>query len=271
MSRPIDVWNVDTFDAPLIAVLRSQQQLLVDYFKTDRANYLEREASDRRGPPPSNPYAGAYHGFAEGLVPMMERRTIRSWHHSRMTDREVETARQGGLYPATLATLRARLDDLVAMGELTVDDVTSIFEMSPFQGDRLGSRGDKFWMTSHPHRIDDGGVTSLLAHWGGESAYFNHKEGELLEKLSSIGRPRVFEVAVPLALTPDAYSAAKATIHRYALSLGCHAEWGGFDLYASSPLDADALLRIHSQGEPDFALLARGYPTGFRDRFGDDS
>jgi NAD(P)-dependent dehydrogenase (short-subunit alcohol dehydrogenase family) len=271
MTRPIDVWNVDTFDGPLIAALLSQQQLLLDYFRTDRANYLEREASDHRGPPPSNPFAGAYYRFAEGLVPMMERQTIRAWHHTRMTDREVETARRGGLYPATLATLRTRLEDLVAMGELSVDDATSIFAMSPFQGDALGSRHNRFWMTSHPHRIDDGGVTSLLAHWGGESAYFSHRQDELLEKLSSIGLPRVLEVAVPLALTPDAYSAAKAAIHRYARSLGCHADWGGFDLYTQSPLDADALLRVNTLGEPDFALLARGYPTGFRDRFGDDS
>ncbi|MEQ1689495.1 MAG: hypothetical protein ABL874_13065 [Sphingopyxis sp.] len=220
MTRPIDVWNLDTFDGPLIAALLSQRQLLLDYFRTDRANYLAREASDHRGPPPSNPFAGAYYRFAEGLVPMMERRTIRAWHHTRMTDREVETARRVGLYPATLATLRGRLDDLVAMGELFGDDATSIFEMSPFQGEGSGSRHGKFWMTSHPHRIDDGGVTSLLAHWGGESAYFSHRQGELLETLSGIGLPRVLEVAVPLALTPDAYSAAKAAIYAYARSLG---------------------------------------------------
>jgi len=126
-------------------------------------------------------------------------------------------------------------------------------------------------MTSHPHRIDDSGVTSLLAHWGGESAYFNHDEGEILDRLSNLGTPRVLEIAVPLSVTPDAYSAAKAVIALYARSLDCHADWGGFDLYASSHLGPEALLRVHSGGEPDFATLGRGYPAALHDRLGDDA
>ncbi|MGV2164918.1 hypothetical protein ACQZ40_00950 [Agrobacterium sp. 16-172Ci] len=268
MTRLIDVWNLDTFDASLMRELQNERQLLVDYFATDRANYLEREASDHRGAPPSNPFASAFYRFAEGLMPAMEIRTIRAWHHTRMTNLEVESARQRGLYPATLATLRARLDSLVAAADLTAEEASAVFEASPFQSDRLGSRSGKFWMTSHPQRIDDSGVTSLLAHWGGESAYFNHAEGELLDKLSIIGVPRVLEIAVPVALTPDAYSAAKAVIHLYARSLDCHADWGGFDLYAHAPLGPHALLRVHSAGEPDFDRLASGYPIDFYDRYG---
>jgi hypothetical protein len=125
-------------------------------------------------------------------------------------------------------------------------------------------------MASHPQPINDSSVISLLGCWGGESAYFNHAKGGLLKKLSTIGVPRVLEIAVPLALTRHAYSAAKAVIQLYARSLGCHADWGGFDLYAHSILGPDALLRVHSGGEDDFALLARGYPVDFHDRFRDD-
>ena len=180
MTTLIDVWNLDTFDAALMGELRDQQQLLIDYFATDRTNYLEREASDHRGPKPSNPHASAYYRFAEDLMAVTQTRTIRAWHHTRMTDREVETATSNGLYPATVETLRARLADRVADGDFSADEARVIFEASPFHNDQLGSRGGKFWMTSHPHRIDDSGVTSLLAHWGGESAYFNHDEGEIL-------------------------------------------------------------------------------------------
>ena len=269
-TAPIDVWNLDTFDAALIDVLHSQKQVFVDYFATDRANYLEREASDRRGPPPSNPHASAYYRFADDLMAVMQTRTIRAWHHTRMTDREVASARNNGLYPATLDFLRARLADRVADGDFTSDEARVIFEASPFQNDQLGSRGGKFWMTSHPQRIDDGGVTSLLAHWGGESAYFNHEEGEMLDKLSNLGTPRVFEIAVPLGVTPDAYSAAKAVIALYARSLSCHTEWGGVDLYATSHLGPDRLLNVHSAGEADFVALGRGYPGAYRSRYGED-
>ncbi|WP_030538439.1 hypothetical protein [Sphingobium sp. DC-2] len=271
MTTLIDVWNLDTFDAALMGELRDQQQLLIDYFATDRTNYLEREASDHRGPKPSNPHASAYYRFAEDLMAVTQTRTIRAWHHTRMTDREVETATSNGLYPATVETLRARLADRVADGDFSADEARVIFEASPFHNDQLGSRGGKFWMTSHPHRIDDSGVTSLLAHWGGESAYFNHDEGEILDRLSNLGSPRVLEIAVPLSVTPDAYSAATAVIALYARSLNCHADWGGFDLYASSHLGPEALLRVHSGGEPDFATLGRGYPAAFHDRFGDDA
>jgi hypothetical protein len=131
MTLPIDVWNLGTFDAALIGGLRNQRQLLVDYFRTDRANYLEREASDYRGLPPSNPFAEAYYGFVDELMAVMESRTIRAWHHTRMTDSEVKCARRSGLYPATLETLRTRLEGLVATGDLTIDEARSIFEASP--------------------------------------------------------------------------------------------------------------------------------------------
>jgi hypothetical protein len=56
MTNPIDVWNLDTFDETLMEALRGKQQLITNYFSTERANYLEREASARR-PPSSNSYA----------------------------------------------------------------------------------------------------------------------------------------------------------------------------------------------------------------------
>lgn len=260
MTRLIDIWDVETYDTELIAQLRSQQQHFVDYYTTDRTNYLEREASDRRGPPPSNPHAAAYYRFAEALMGAMQTRTIRAWHYTRMTDREVEVVASSGLYPSTIATLRARLADRVADGDLDADEARSIFEASPFHNDQFGSRGGKFWLTSHPRSIDDSGVTSLLAHWGGESTYFNHDEGDILDRLSNVGTPRVLEIAVPVSITPDAYSAAIAVIALFARTLGCHADWGGFDLYARDPLRPEALLRVHTSGESDFAMLGRGYP-----------
>ena len=131
--------------------LRDQQQLLIDYFATDRTNYLEREASDHRGPIPCNPYSGTYYSVVEDLMAVMQTRTIRAWHHTRMTDREVEAARSSVLYPATLETLRARLADRVADGDFSSDEARMIFAASPFHNDQLGSRGRKFWTVSYTH------------------------------------------------------------------------------------------------------------------------
>lgn len=47
----IDLWDLSTFDAALLARLGEQRALLIDYYRTSRTNFLAREASDRRGHP----------------------------------------------------------------------------------------------------------------------------------------------------------------------------------------------------------------------------
>jgi hypothetical protein len=76
----------------------------------------------------------------------------------------------------------------------------------------MEARSGKFWMTSHPFPADHHGVELLLAHWGGEGVYFWLEDGQLIELVKGIGRPRVIEVAVPLQVTTSAYSGAKAVI-----------------------------------------------------------
>jgi hypothetical protein len=49
-------------------------------------------------------------------------------------------------------------------------------------------------------------------------------------------------------------------------TLGCAPDWPAFDLYTTSALGADAVLNIHTEGDPKFAALARGYPAWFVDR-----
>ena len=69
---PIDVWSLQTFDEPLIKELRSKAALVEAYFATDRALYLEREASDHTGPLPSNKHAGSFQQFVEVLAKELE-------------------------------------------------------------------------------------------------------------------------------------------------------------------------------------------------------
>ena len=262
----IDLWDLSTFDAALLARLGEQRALLIDYYRTSRTNFLAREASDRRGPPTSNPYAGDYLAFVEDLATDMAERTIRAWHYTRLTDHEIGIIRAEGICPATLETVQQRIAGLVASGDLAAEEAQFFFDSSPFHDDEFGGRNGKFWMVSHPLPRDDGGVTSLLAHWGGESVYFNHHEGDAIDKLSSIGRARVLEIAVPLHVTRHVYDAARSVTQHYGRSLGCHTDWGMFDLYAAFPLSPDAVLRVHSHGETDFGLLGRSYPQTFKPR-----
>lgn len=266
IAKLIDVWNVETFDEDLIAELRAHAELIRNYMMTDRRLYLEREASDHTMPYPTNPYGLDYMEFVEKVGRDMEARTIRAWHFTRLMDAEIDIIRSNGIYPSTLETVRRRLDIQVAGGVFSAEVADALFAASPFNfnSEQLESRSNKFWMTSHPRRvIDDSGVTLLLGNWGGESVYFWLRDTALQKLVASTGVPRVLEMAVPLDATRHAYSAGRAVVATFGRTVGCNPDREAFDLYSIRALGSEAVIAVHSEGEPHFAALARGYPSGF--------
>jgi hypothetical protein len=265
MNKPIDVWDTGTFDQELISKLRANEQPVRDYLTTDRRQFEEREASNRWMPHASNPYSGDYLAFVEDVGrDIMQSRTIRAWHYTRLVDDEVRIIQEKGIFPGTLDTLRQRLDAQAAAGLFTAADAEALHAASPChhreqQPGRLG----KFWMTSGPVVTDDSGVELLLGNWGGEATYFWLKDKRLETLVAGIGRPRILEIAVPIASTNHWYSAGKAVVAAYAVALGCRPDRGAFDLYSMTPLGAAAVLAIHTEGDASFKAMARGYPAGF--------
>jgi hypothetical protein len=265
-SSPIDVWNLETFDKALLAELNAWRDLLRNYELTSKRNFLEQRTTKGWVPLESNTYADQQNYVVEQVIlPAMEQRTIRAWHYTRLTDREVALIESSGIYISDLAAIRQRLDAQVAARLLSARTADALHAASPFH-QQNDNRAGKFWMTSHPVSAEDSGVEPLLAHWGGEGAYFCLTDPELIELVKSFGRPRVIELAVPLLLTRRTHSAAQAVVATYVKALGCEPNWSAFDLYTTSALGADAVLNIHTEGDPNFAALARGYPAGFFDR-----
>lgn len=266
-SQPgiIDVWNAATFDAELRGDLDAHLEVIRDYFLTLRRQWLEREASDHHMPYLENPYADEFQWVTEHIMRLMEERTIRAWHYTRMTDAEVDALRHGGIYPSTLANIRTRLADQVTAGAFTEEVADRLFADSPYRSDQRGSRLNKFWMVSHPVEIEDGGVELLLERWGGESAYFWQRDPDLQKLLKGIGTPRVLEIAMPLTCSRHSYSAGEAIVATYARMLGISPDKKAFDLYTHRSLGPEHLLAVHSASEPDFALMGRGYPSGYVD------
>lgn len=264
-SAIIDVWDVGTFDLELREVLDDHSELISGYFITSRRQWLEREASDHTMPYPENPFAGDFIGLKEHVMELMQVRTIRAWHYTRMTDAEVAVLMRGGINLSTLASVRTRLDAQVTAGTFPQDVADRLFADSPFQSEQCGSRSDKFWMVSHPLEIEDGGVELLLESWGGESAYFWQRDRELQELLKRIGRPRVLEIAMPLAHSRHGYAAADAVVATYGRLLGCRTDRKTFDLYTHKPLGPAHVLAIHTAGDPSFEWMGRGYPLGYVD------
>lgn len=254
----IDVWNIDTFDDELLGELRLHAQVIQDYMNTATQLHNQNIESDRREPAPTNPHYGHYLWLIEHIMDYMNSRSIRTWHYTRLTDDEVEGIRRAGVHPSTLETTRNRLDARVVAGDFSAEVADELFKASPLQNrEQLEARANRFWMTSHPLEIDDCGVELLLGNWGGEAVYFWLQDNRLETIVASIGKPRVLELVVPVNTTDRAYYAAESVLGSFGLVLGCSPERGAFDLYCSSPLGPDAVLAIHTEGEPRFTILGR--------------
>lgn len=264
-GAPIDVWNVETFDQPLLAHLQTNAELIRNYLKTSRRHWREHEASDHTMPYPTNPCGSEYMNFVDMIGREMASRTIRAWHYTRLTNEEVDVVRSDGIYLSTLETIRRRFDDQVTAGIFTAEVAEALFAASPFQGEQRESRSNKFWMVSHPLNIKDGGVTLLLSNWGGESAYFWLQDQALETLVAGIGVSRVLELVVPLDATGRAHLAGDAVVATFGRSLGCKPEKKVFDLYSTRALGPEAVIAIHTVGDPAFSRLGRGYPAEFID------
>ncbi len=267
-SRLIDVWNAETFDPELTTFLNRHSDLAFGYYETDRQIFLTHDrgrGSNRSTLRPQNSHAPAFIVLKEEVCEHMRRRTIRAWHYARLTDTEVEIMLRDGIHLSTPVTLRTRLDALVTSGQLAKMVADALYSKSPFHSDQRKSTSSKFWMTSHPITIDDGGIQPLITHWGGEAASMWTKDPTLLGPLAAIGKSRIVELAVPMAITEHPYSAGEAVIATFGRTLGCIPSKHDFDLYATSAMQSDAVLKIHTEGDTVFETVGRTYPLGFVD------
>ena len=266
----IDVWNVKTFDSALLLRLAPYIGLVVDYFRTDHQIFMAHDLGRGNGRSrlrPDNPHARAFQAFRGGADRRHGGACNPGWHYTGMTDAEINVLRRDGPHLSTPATLRRRLNALVAAGNLSTSQADTLYAASPFHTSQRASRQGKFWMVSHPIAIDDGGVEPVMAHWGGEVASMFMKEEALLAPLANIGRPRIIELAVPLAATNNAYSAVEAVVATLAGAHGAFPDTHAFHPYAHTLLGGAAIRNVHTEGEASFAVMGRGHPAGFVDVF----
>jgi hypothetical protein len=264
----VDVWDLATFDAELVAFLEGNARLIRNYMARDLEIFRTYELATgpvRASTRPRNAFAADFVIPKEALAFEMQTRTIRAWHYTRLTDSEAAALKSSGVVISTLDSLRARLAARVAAGEFDQTVADEVFAASPLQCDQFGGRSNKFWMTSHPTAIDDAGVEPLMARWGGEVASFWLTDAAHLAILAGVGRRSIVELAVPMALTRHALSAGEAIVGTFGRSLGCIPSKHAFDLYVTSALPASAVLAIHAEPDPTFTSMGLTFPPGFVD------
>lgn len=264
-GRLIDVWDVETFDPELTACLTEHADLMAAYYARSNKIFLDHDLGRARTLiRPENEFAADLGALRETVTALMDARTIRAWHYTRLTDDEVEALLRDGVHLSTPESLRRRFDQTVTAGHLTAADAEHLWAHNMFNHQH-DSRAGKFWAVSHPQPIDDGGVTPLMKHWGGEAASMWMQDEAVLARLEGVGRARAVAVAMPLAQCEDFGGPGRSVLAAFARSRGAVAEPSGFDLYAKADLPPSAVLEVLTEGDAAFAGLARGYPAAFVD------
>jgi hypothetical protein len=264
----IDIWDARTFDSALFVQLEANADLICAYFETDHQIFLWHDLG--RGPVrsilrPENPNATDFNKLLEALELQMETRTIRAFHYTCLTEHEVTSLLRSGVHVSTPETLRQRLEAVVVSGGLAREVADRLYAESPFHSDQFHARCGKFWLTSHPVTVDDGGVVPLMGRWGGEVASMWVRHLAFSAPLLKLGRARIIEVAVPLSATKHSYHAGKAVVATFARLRGAMPSNFAFDLYVRTALPATAVLAVHTEGGAAFESMGRGYPEGFVD------
>jgi hypothetical protein len=264
----IDVWDVRTFDSELLVQLGANADLIRAYFETDHQIFLSHDLGHSPEPSilrPTNPHASDFYELLDVIGLQMGKRTIRAFHYTHLIEDEVARLLRSGIHVSTPETLRQRLEAAVVSGRLARDVADRLYAKSPFHGDQLHARSGKFWLTSHPVAVDDGGVVPLMERWGGEVASMWVRDLALSTPLLKLGQPRIIEVAVPLSVTKHSYDAAKAVVATFARSCGAIPSKFAFDLYVETALPATAVIAVHTKGDSAYKLMGRDYPAGFID------
>lgn len=266
VASPIDIWDLNTFDPELMALLKANEKLIRDYTKEENRIFLGYDLG--RDPTlhlrPSNRHWDSNHELEKLLTEKMAERSIRAFHYTRLTESEIQKLLNEGIRLSTQNSLKERLAGQVAEGQFSVEIASQLYDFSPLLNGQEDNRSDMFWLSALPLSVDDRGVERLLSHWGGEVVYMWLKDATLVELVQSIGKKAVVEVCVPLSATKHAFSAAQAVIETFARSLKLHPDSKAFDVCVKSNLPSKAILRVHKEGEKCFWELGRGYPASYQ-------
>lgn len=255
-EQAIDLWDFGTYDDALAGLLRAHADVVRRRSAGERSEAAGHERRLRPSQPDTeldDPRREACRRLEELVANLLQDRTMRAFHYTRLADDEVEAVHRHGIRLSTAEALRDRLDARVAAGELTSGDGDAIFAHSPIHKQEV-ARSNMFWMISHPTALDDPAVSSFSRYWGGEVVHMPWEGSSLLEKLSVIGRPRIIEVAVPVRVTDHATTVARAVLDEFALLLGCGAREHTVSLCARKPLPPAAVRAVHTGSEASSAV-----------------
>lgn len=247
----VDLWDIETYPAPVLAVLRSTNHALMAYARNSDADRYRVDPADA-------PRRAAL----EAVAAAMAGATIRAWHYARLCPDEVQRILAVGLEPASPALRNERLRARERAGDLTADDVAALVAACELNADAFRVKTGAVFMTSVPRRPQEDYVATLLGAWGGEALARPHAGTALGARLARIGEPTVLEIALPFDRLPDSRQGlvAEAIEGVWLFNQGLGPSEHGRDLHLTEALPVESVRRVLRPADPDFAILGSAYP-----------
>lgn len=256
----IDLWNYKTFDAALCEMLQENSELIFNYYVEDQRLLDEHLNSNPYKSLGSNKHADGFMKLFERLIPLLHESRFRVWHYTRLLTHEV-TSMEQALELSTLDSLKRRLDKLRQMELLTQQETEIILDQTVFHKQQ-DIRSNRIWTVTVPKPPECSGVELLLKNWGGEACYFWLSNQQVVQKLMTIGTPRIIEIEIALGDKLKAHCAAKTIVEAWANYLGVLIKITGCDMEISSCIKTAKVLHVHSAGDGTFEKIATTYPIG---------
>lgn len=260
-APPYNLLDIKTFDDELIALLDKGKNIILAYLNAEREKSAAFEAAPENMKTivklSPNPHWDEYDNLVNNMIAnLLHSRSILAYHYTRLTDDEVDYIHEHGFEPSTPQSLQRRLNARALAGDLDLAVAEKIYRLSPLQLKANGREG-LFWMTAVAKPTNDGEVEALLGFWGGEVSYMPHLD--VSTHVPKIGRSRVFEISLPLNVAKQVSSAAKTIVSTYLRSLGLSAGISDFDISTGTALPPNVIVRVLTEGEPEFLELGRQY------------
>ena len=259
----IDLWDLKTLPAATLALINDNADLIRDYFAREASIMEFRRHSTLWDEIPTNEFHDRKMALEADVGRSILSESIRGFHYTRMTGDEVCAIQSHGILMTSLPMFREKLDAIVAAGLMTKDAADYVYDNSLIVTGDYGDRIGTFWAAAHPYTVDDSGITPFHESWGGEISRWAITDETILENLRVLGKPRIIEVEIPVKLL--GYVASRIASQIIAVKGHEPLLPGGFgaDIYISSPLPASSVLRVHTEGESDFAAMGRNYPASY--------
>ncbi len=202
-----------------------------------------------------NPSPPVFDAALRGLGDVVQLYEILGWHCTRLTDSEAGEILCKGMKLPNAVMLAHRVDILLNIGCITPNIAWRL--KSENQADVEYRAGMVWFCFFPPQNAGESGIERFFRHWGGEALYVCHEDDPVTSSaISTIGKPRLVEADVPIALLHSPVSLALSIYRRYLISRGTSVSPpSDYEDRIVHPLPAENVRRIVTFPEPDFCSL----------------